>query len=1001
MPPVIKSAPSKGRGGLLQITLLLAVVLAVLFWRSFLPGYVHFSNDGPLAMQVADFLQLPAAFSGAWDDLNWIGANSSTYPFSITALIRLVLGPVGFAKFLAPIATLILGLCAWTFLKRLKLSSLGCALGAFAASLNSGFLGTACWGVAGQLIGFGMDYLALAMVVSNSAATPRWLRWLRLILAGLAVGMGVMEGADNGAIFSVFVAAYVIYRTLIEEIVPLTRIERGVILFFANGIFLFVLFFAPDIGIVGILIKLCLGLITAGVDWALFSCYMFVKKCGLSVVYVAVIAAFAGIMATQNIVGLVGTAIQGVAGTKQDAETKAANWDFATQWSIPKIETLGLFVPGLFGYRMDTPKDMPEYLKDSYKGGNYWGATGRDLAWDRYFDGGQQGPPPDSRQRVIRSSSGAGLYSGVLVVLVALWAFAQSFRKNDSVFSPMQRRLIWFWLVVMVVTLLLSYGRFAPFYQFLYMLPYASVVRNPCKFSAVFLWALIIVFSYGVHGLSRRYMETTTGGTLSPFDMFKSWWAKARGFDRKWIIGCLAAIVASFIGWAIYANYESQLVAYLQVVLFPEDYAQQIAAFSVRQVFWFVLFLVLSTGALAFVFSGAFSGRRSKLGGLLLGFILIADLGRMDLPYIVHWNYEQKYQNNPIIDRLKVKPYEQRAIMSPFPGPPEMGLFADVYRIEWSQQLFTYNNILSLDIIQMPRRSEEYMAYEIALSPRSPSLADLYLISRRWELTSSRYILGPTITRLQLADAAGKPVLRDFGTLDFLNNDLDGGRGRFRVVTPFEIVPKPGITQVTQYEQLTAVEEPKGRYALYEFTGALPHAALYSHWQVSTNDDATLKTLSSPEFLPHQTVLVSLPLPVAPALDATNQNPGEVKFKSYKPADIVFEARAENNAVLMLNDKFDPIWRVTVDGKPTELLRCNYIMRGVFLTPGTHTVEFFFRPSLKSGYVTLAAMALGILLSGLMIYSERRVASNEQSQRDATSKPFASGKSARGNFKSK
>jgi hypothetical protein len=268
----------------------------------------------------------------------------------------------------------------------------------------------------------------------------------------------------------------------------------------------------------------------------------------------------------------------------------------------------------------------------------------------------------------------------------------------------------------------------------------------------------------------------------------------------------------------------------------------------------------------------------------------------------------------------------------------------------------------------------------------------MYLVSRRWELTSVRYVLAPIVTQSPTGNVS---------TLDFFNTGLDAGRGRFRIVTQFEIVPKPGIAQVTQYEQLTAVEEPKGRYALYEFTGALPHAALYSHWQVSTNDDATLKTLSSPEFLPHQTVLVSSPLPVAPALDATNQNPGEVKFKSYKPADIVFEARAENNAVLMLNDKFDPIWRVTVDGKPAELLRCNYIMRGVFLTPGTHTVEFFFRPPLKPGYVTLAAMALGILLSGLMIYSERRVASNEQSQRDATSKPFASGKSVRGNFKSK
>jgi len=35
-------------------------------------------------------------------------------------------------------------------------------------------------------------------------------------------------------------------------------------------------------------------------------------------------------------------------------------------------------------------------------------------------------------------------------------------------------------------------------------------------------------------------------------------------------------------------------------------------------------------------------------------------------------------------------------------------------------------------------------------------------------------------------------------------------------------------------------------------------------------------------------------------------------------------------------------WQVFVNGKPAELLRCNFIMRGVYLTPGAHTVEFKF-----------------------------------------------------------
>ena len=183
-------------------------------------------------------------------------------------------------------------------------------------------------------------------------------------------------------------------------------------------------------------------------------------------------------------------------------------------------------------------------------------------------------------------------------------------------------------------------------------------------------------------------------------------------------------------------------------------------------------------------------------------------------------------------------------------------------------------------------------------------------------------------------------------------------------------------------EELTAVpseDNVNGKYttfckdlALIEFTGALPRAKLYSNWQVSTNDAATLKLLADKNFDPQQTVLVSTPLPAAPAANSTNENSGTVDFKSYKPADIVFDAKSDTASVLLLNDKYDANWHVSVDGKPAELLRCNFIMRGVYLPPGSHTVEFRFTLPNKPLYVTITAMVVGIFLLGLLIYLQRR-----------------------------
>ena len=319
---------------------LLAVILAALFWKSFLPGYVHFSNDGPLGQQTAAWGRLPGAFTGIWGDLNDIGNSGGSFAPDLCTLLRWMLGPVGYSKFLAPFALFILGLGAWTFFRQLKLSPLAATLGGMAAALNSAFFSTACWGVASQQIAIGFSYFALALVVSNTPETPALTRWVRWALAGLAVGVNVMHGADIGAIFSVFIAIFVFVKTLVDES----------------------------------------GSVAA--------------KLGRIVGRVAIIAVFAGFIAVQTVVSLVGTSITGIAGTGQDAATKARQWNWATQWSLPKAETLGLFVPGLFGYRMDTPQNMVDFLQNAYVGGNYWGASGRDVAWDLCLRAANRDPRP-------------------------------------------------------------------------------------------------------------------------------------------------------------------------------------------------------------------------------------------------------------------------------------------------------------------------------------------------------------------------------------------------------------------------------------------------------------------------------------------------------------------------------------------------------------------------------------------------------------------------------
>src|SRR5581483_11692524 len=343
-----------------------------------------------------------------------------------------------------------------------------------------------------------------------------------------------------------------------------------------------------------------------------------------------------------------------------------------------------------------------------------------------------------------------------------------------------------------------------------------------------------------------------------------------------------------------------------------------------------------------------------------------------------HWDYKQKYEVgtlNPIVNFLAQHPYEHRVAKLPFNTPPGYEMFDQLYGIEWVQHLFPYYDIQTLDKVQMPRMPMDLEAYERMLTPHGPG--DIGLFTRNWQLTDTRYLLGPA------------------GFLDVLNSELDPAQHRFQIVQRFNVVLKPGVEQFHQrLEELTAVPNDNGEYALFEFTGALPRVKLYADWEtnspaavknfsaaglgaderyvldgVGTNNFLTLKKLTSPSFDPQQAVLLDAPLAVQPT-GATNA--GTVDFESYSTKDIRLKADVTVPAVLLYNDKFDPGWHAFVDGRPTPLFHANFVMRGIFIDPGQHTVEFHFDLPRGPIYITFAGFAVMLALVGWLIFSSRK-----------------------------
>jgi hypothetical protein len=269
----------------------------------------------------------------------------------------------------------------------------------------------------------------------------------------------------------------------------------------------------------------------------------------------------------------------------------------------------------------------------------------------------------------------------------------------------------------------------------------------------------------------------------------------------------------------------------------------------------------------------------------------------------------------------------------------------------WLQHHFQYYNVQSLEPVQMPRPPALDQEFFMAMMPGGNR--PMTVLTRMWELSNTTYLLGSR----QMIESLGAQI--------------DGGRNRFRVVKAFDMAPKPGKSpERLTIDDLDWVFNDNGRFAIGEFTGALPRVKLYPNWQVATNDQAVLDQLTSPQFDPTATAFLHGETGVTPA--AGTNFTGEAKITRYSPKEIEVTVSNSAPALLVYADKHSPNWRVWVDGKEETLHRANYIMRGVVLSPGQHTVVMRYSQPMTGLYVSLAGIALGLAVLGFVCFARSR-----------------------------
>lgn len=836
--------------------LLLAIGLAVLAAMPMAdvlmqPGAVLAFNDGGIEVGLSPIYHFPAALLRIWDNQFFFGSGQKQHWLSVHALNESLSGAYEARRF-GVVAILVCCGLAWYWSLRQFRVRRGVAAFAAGASMLSGL--SFSFAVAGLYVRpIAVAFCALAVGLAERGRLRNG--WLDFVLAGGCIGLAVSEVPDVGA-FCAMTA--------------------------------------------GIMIG-CRHLAVCG--WSGRSILTLAMRGAL-------IVAMAILLAWQTLVNVSSTTIQGV----KQGESDSDRYAWATQWSIPPVETWDIVAGSYFGTTMANP-DLP-----------YWGGIGRSEGWERTHQG----------YRNFRMSA---WYAGVLPSILLLTLLPYAWRRRASAAAQADplpagdRGLVRLILGGCLLTLLLSWGKHFPLYRLVWSLPYFGTVRNPDKWNAPFM----LFMTLGV-GIALDALLATLQAPVGAKGRAPAARPMRSVYVATGVIGGLALVllVSSLLDRA-------RLVGDLGA----QGYGSAAAPLWSHSIWICVKVLALCT---AFVLAIAWARRRAAAKALLAAVALLtaADLVETSRYFADAHMYNLSVASNALTSFLDQHAREGRILLLP---PPVSNDPSDPNRAQAAGLGQALNQMRST--LLMARGYDVFNPISVSRMPTDyESLfgAVGYTSPRLLELGSIRWIV--TVPGIEAA-----------------LNHMDGDCGRFVERLALGLTVRDGAV-------IPVDEGPPAQRALrvVEFTGALPVFQPISRWEAAgpgvDGESATLARLASRDFNPRQVAVVHA-APVPPDLPMAAAVRVEVLREL--PAETEIHVSTPQPAVLVRSVKYDADWVIRGgEGAPQHPLRVNYMFQGIPVPAGEHTLTLTYAPPRTAIIVAAGGRSLLLLLAiGAVVFGRK------------------------------
>ncbi|MDW8274576.1 MAG: hypothetical protein RMJ53_10140, partial [Chitinophagales bacterium] len=149
--------------------------------------------------------------------------------------------------------------------------------------------------------------------------------------------------------------------------------------------------------------------------------------------------------------------------------------------------------------------------------------------------------------------------------------------------------------------------------------------------------------------------------------------------------------------------------------------------------------------------------------------------------------------------------------------------------------------------------------------------------------------------------------------------------------------------------------------------GALGNAWIVKNIKIVKNADEEIGMLGKEDFSPSETAILDQKF--SKLITSTNYNTAQssVAQTFFSPNKISYSVSSPEKVFVVFSEIFYPEWNCYLDGKLTPYARVNYVLRGLEVSPGNHTIEFKIEP--KAYFIGNKIAYAGSALLLLFVFS--------------------------------